>query len=130
MQLVTRDKFLSSTSHHDNGKNDLSNFTRIYYGVDVIINAILQILNHTNKVLICLDQSRPSLMVEIDLLKNAFAAAKRRGVELRCITEITENYISYCEQLMTMVDELRHSKGIKGNLYLNEIGCLSPTIFT
>ena len=27
---------------------------------------------------------------------------------------------------MTMVDELRHLKGIKGNLYLNEIGCLSP----
>lgn len=129
MQLVTRDKFLRSTSHHDNGKNDLSNFTRIYYGVDVIINAILQILNHTNKVLICLDQSRPSLMVDIDLLRDAFAAAKRRGVELRCITEITENNLSYCKQLMTMVDELRHLKGIKGNLYLNDIGCLSPATF-
>jgi signal transduction histidine kinase len=30
---------------------------------------------------------------------------------------------------MTMVDELRHLKGIKGNLYLNEIECLSPAIF-
>ena len=126
MQLVIRDKLLSSNSHHDNDKYNLSDSTRICYGVDVIINAILQILNHTKKVLICLDQSRPSLMVDIDVLKNAIVAAKRRGVELRCITEITENNLSYCKQLMTMVDELRHLKGIKGNLYLNEIGCLSP----
>ena len=126
MQLVIRDKLLSSNSHHDNDKYNLSDSTRICYGVDVIINAILQILNHTKKVLICLDQSRPSLMVDIDVLKNAIVAAKRRGVELRCITEITENNLSYCKRLMTMVDELRHLKGIKGNLYLNEIGCLSP----
>ncbi|MGA7898448.1 MAG: hypothetical protein WCA39_06250 [Nitrososphaeraceae archaeon] len=69
---------MSSNSHHDNDRYNLSDSTRICYGVDVIINAILQILNHTKKVLICLDQSRPSLMVDIDVLKNAIVAAKRR----------------------------------------------------
>lgn len=129
MQLVIRDKSLSSTTHHDNGKNSLPDSTRIYYGVDIIINTILQILSHTNKVLICLDKSRPSLMINIDVLRDAIVAAKRRGVELRCITEITESNLSYCKHLMTMVDELRHLNGIKGNLYLNEIGCLSPASF-
>ncbi|HEY7573055.1 MAG TPA: HAMP domain-containing sensor histidine kinase [Nitrososphaeraceae archaeon] len=119
---------MSSTSHQDSD-NTLPESTRICHGVDVIINAILQILNHTNKILICLDHSRPSLMVNIDVIKNVIVAAKRRGVELRCITEITENNLLYCKQLMTMVDELRHLKGIKGNLYLNEIECLSPAIF-
>jgi hypothetical protein len=68
-------------------------------------------------------------MIEIDVLRDAIVAAKRRGVELRCITEITESNLSYCKQLMTMVDELRHLNGIKGNLYLNEIGCLFPASF-
>ena len=80
MQLVIRDELLSSTSHHDNDKYNLSDSTRICYGADVIINAILQILNHTNKVLICLDQSRPSLMVDIDVLKNAIVAEKDEGL--------------------------------------------------
>ena len=104
----------------------MSNFTRIYYGVDVIINAVLQILNHTNRIQICVDHSRPALMIDIAELKDAFIAAKRRRVKLRCITEITKNNLSYCKRLLTMVDELRHLDGIKGNLYLNELRCLSP----
>jgi len=65
-------------------------------------------------------------MIDISELKDAFIAAKRRGVKLRCITEITKNNLSYCKQFLTMVYELRHLDGIKGNLYLNELGCLSP----
>jgi len=65
-------------------------------------------------------------MTEMDVLKEGFVAAKKRGVKLRCITEITKSNLSYCKQMLTMVDELRHLDGIKSNLYLNDIGCLSP----
>jgi two-component system, OmpR family, sensor histidine kinase VicK len=117
---------LTPNSQYDRDKKSSAESTRIVYGVDVIVNAILQILNQTNKIHVCVDRTRPSLMTEIAVLKEAFVAAKRRGVKLRFITEITKNNLSYCKHLLTMVDELRHLDGIKGNLYLNEMGCFSP----
>jgi hypothetical protein len=60
-------------------------------------------LNNTNgKIDAYVDYSRPSLAIEI-------LSAKKRGVRLRYITEITNENISYCRQLLTMVDELRQT---------------------
>ena len=91
--------------------------TLVFYGVDTVISIVLQFLNHTNNIIdACVDYSRPSLAIEIALLKEAFLSAKKRGVRLRYVTEITNDNISYCKQLLTMVNELRHLDGIKGNL--------------
>lgn len=116
------------TPNSDYGRSTRSSAesTKIFYGVDIIVSTILQILNHTNTIHVCVDQTTPSLMTEMDVLKEGFVAAKKRGVKLRCITEITKSNLSYCKQMLTMVDELRHLDGIKSNLYLNDIGCLSP----
>lgn len=116
------------TPNSDYGRSTRSSAesTKIFYGVDIIVGTILQILNHTNTIHVCVDQTTPSLMTEMDVLKEGFVAAKKRGVKLRCITEITKSNLSYCKQMLTMVDELRHLDGIKSNLYLNDIGCLSP----
>ena len=38
---------------------------------------------------------------------------KKRGVKLKYLTEITKDNLSYCKQLLTVVDELRHLDGIK-----------------
>jgi two-component system, OmpR family, sensor histidine kinase VicK len=35
-------------------------------------------------------------------------------VKLRYLTEITHDNIAACKELMTIVDELRHLDGIKG----------------
>ena len=45
------------------------------------------------------------------------------------VTEITRDNLSYCKQLITMVDELRHLDGIKGNFYISETGYLAPATF-
>jgi two-component system sensor histidine kinase VicK len=104
--------------------------TLVFYGVDTVINIILEFLNHTNrKIDACVDYSRPSLAIEIVLLREAFLDAKKRGVRLRYVTEITNENISYCRQLMTMVDELRHLDGIKGNLYVGDTAYLAPATF-
>ena len=66
-----------------------------------------------------MDNSRPSLPIGIEPIKK-FLDAKRRGVELRYLTEITEQNISSCKMLMEIVDELRHMDGLKGNLMVNE----------
>jgi two-component system, OmpR family, sensor histidine kinase VicK len=102
----------------------------VLYGVDNVINAVLQFLNQTNDIInACVDYSRPSLAIEIDVLKEAFLNAKKRGVRLRYVTEITSDNISYCKQLLTMVDELRHLNGIKGNLYIGDTAYIAPATF-
>ena len=70
---------MTPNSQYDRGKKSSAESTRIVYGVDVIVNAILQILNQTNKIHVCVDRTRPSLMTEIAVLKEAFVAAKRRS---------------------------------------------------
>jgi signal transduction histidine kinase len=90
----------------------------------------LRFLSETNsKIDACIDQTRPSLVIDIAVLKEAFLDAKKRGVYLRYITEITKDNLSYCKELMTMIGELRHLDGIKGNMYLSETAYLAPATF-
>jgi hypothetical protein len=104
--------------------------TRVFYGVETVVNIVLQFIDKTNnKIDACIDQTRPSLVIDIAVLKQAFLNAKKRGIYLRYITEITKGNLSYCKELMTMVNELRHLDGIKGNMYLSETGYLAPATF-
>jgi two-component system, OmpR family, sensor histidine kinase VicK len=104
--------------------------TRVFYGVETVVNTVLQFIDKTNnKIDACIDQTRPSLVIDIAVLKQAFLDAKKRGVYLRYITEITKDNLSYCKELMTMVNELRHLDGIKGNMYSSETGYLAPATF-
>ena len=101
--------------------------TKVLYGVETVVNTIIEFLNRTNDaVFACVDQTRPILTLETLGLKNAFLYAKKRGVKLHYVTEITKDNLSYCKQLMDMVDELRHLEGIKGNFYVSESGYLAP----
>jgi two-component system, OmpR family, sensor histidine kinase VicK len=104
--------------------------TRVFTGVETVINTLTELFDQTNNVVyICVDQTRPILTLDTERLKEAFIRAKKRGVKLRYITEITEDNLTYCKQLLTMVDELRHLDGIKGNFYLNESTYLAPATF-
>ena len=111
-------------------RDEEQEFTRVYYGGETVIDTILQFLNKSNDIIYaCVDRTRPSLTIDISLLKEAFLDAKNRGVKLFYITEITRDNLSYCKQLITMVDELRHLDGIKGNFYISETGYLAPATF-
>ncbi len=73
------------------------------YGSDKVIDIALQFTsNARNKIDACVDHTRPSLIVEIKRLKRAFQDAKRRGVKLRYITEITSENVSFCKSLMSL----------------------------
>ena len=91
----------------------------------------MQFLSQTNnKIDACVDYTRPSLAIDFLALKNAFLNAKKRGVKLRYVTEITKDNISYCKQLLKiMVYELRHLDGMKGNFYISESAYLAPATF-
>ena len=108
-------------------RKERKEITKVLYGVETVVNTIIEFLNRTNDVVYtCVDQTRPILTIETLGLKNAFLYAKKRGVKLHYVTEITKDNLSYCKQLMDMVDELRHLDGIKGNFYVSESGYLAP----
>jgi two-component system sensor histidine kinase VicK len=95
-----------------------------------VVNTVLRFTSNTKiRIDACIDYSRPSLAIEIGDLKKAFLDARSRGVKLRYITEITENNVGYCRELMKTVDEVRHIDGIKGSFYLNETEYIAPATF-
>lgn len=102
----------------------------VFYGVDAVIDSVIQFLNQTDEsVYACVDQTRPILTLDIQVLRKAFEDAKRRGVKLMYVTEITKENLFYCKQLMEMTHELRHLEGIKGNFYISETGYLAPATY-
>jgi hypothetical protein len=107
-----------------NGKKER---TEVFHGKQNVINTVLQFTsNAKSRIDACVDYTRPSLSIEIEHLKKAFLDAKGGGVKLRYVTEVTENNIGYCKQLIKMVDELRHIEGIKGNFYISDTEYIAP----
>jgi len=121
---------VDTSSSHQRGKKMIREGTEVFYGVDTVMNTILQFLYQSRgKIDACVDYTRPSLAIDIAILKRAFLDARKRGVKFRYATEITKDNIASCKQMMTMVDELRHLDGIKGNFYISETGYLAPATF-
>ncbi|MGH9926919.1 MAG: hypothetical protein ACRD5B_16245, partial [Nitrososphaeraceae archaeon] len=64
---------------------------------------------------VCADAEGPSMFViPGHPVTEGFLDMKRRGIKLRFITEITKDNISYCGNLMKVV-ELKHLDEVKGN---------------
>ena len=101
--------------------------TKVFYGMKNVMNTVLEFVYQTSSMIdACVDYTRPSLAVDILVLRKAFLTARTKGVKLRYVTEITLDNINYCKQMLTMVDELRHLDGIKGNFYISETAYLAP----
>ena len=101
--------------------------TEVIHDEQSVINTILRFVSNTKcKIDACVDYTRPSLAIGIEQLKKAFLDAKSRGVKLRYITEVTEENVGYCKELIRMVDELRHIEAINGNFYISETEYIAP----
>jgi two-component system sensor histidine kinase VicK len=105
-------------------------YTEVFYGEEAVMDRVLNFLHETDYIVdACVDYTRPSLAINIPTLRKAFLNAKKRGVRLRYTTEITRDNISHCKRLLSMVDELRHLDGIKGNFYISEKAYLAPATY-
>src|SRR5215469_5499194 len=99
----------------------------VFYGTEKVISEELLFFSKTRQHIdTCMDATRPSFAIGIESIKKSFLDAKSRGVKLRYLTEITDANIYYCKQLMSIVDEVRHLDGIKGNFMISEIEYLAP----
>ena len=74
------------------------------------------------------EKNGPSIIIEFpDIYKNNYIAAKNRGVKIRFITEITEDNIHYCKELMNIVTEFRHLDGLVGGIAVTESEYMTTT---
>ena len=68
----------------------------------------------------CGDFTLPSVIMTAESIRNAYLQLLRRGIKTRLITEITEENIAHCKELMNIVYELRHLEGVKVNFSVSE----------
>jgi hypothetical protein len=65
----------------------------------------------------CVDSTLPAFSVS--RVKQGYLEAKRRGVRILYITEITKENLLYCKEIMQFA-ELRHLEGIRGNFAVSD----------
>ncbi|HET7389663.1 MAG TPA: ATP-binding protein [Nitrososphaeraceae archaeon] len=103
---------------HDNNVRER---TEVLYGTDNVINNELHFFSEAKTSIdTCMDYSRPALAIGIEAIRKSFVETKRKGVQLRYLTEITNENLPYCKEIMSIVNEVRHLDGIKGNFMISE----------
>jgi two-component system, OmpR family, sensor histidine kinase VicK len=103
--------------------------TRVIHGTKEVVDAEVAFFYSIHKKAdTYMNYTRPPLAIGLDPVRNAFLDAKNRGVHLRYLTEITKDNLSYCKELLKIVDELRHLDGIKGNFMVSETEYVAPLI--
>jgi hypothetical protein len=101
--------------------------TEVVYGSSNVISREIQFFSNSKlRIDTCMDYTRPTLALEIASIRESFLDANSRNVKLRYITEITNENILYCKELLKIA-EIRHLDGIKGNFMVSEEEYLAPT---
>ena len=102
--------------------------TEVYYNPFRVVSTVIDFVdNATGRIDGCVDQTRPLLLNDIEALRMAFNEAIKRGVKIRFVTEIKDDNITPCKELIkSSVSEMRHLDGVKGNFYVSENEYVSP----
>jgi hypothetical protein len=96
--------------------DDFEEKTEVIYGEEKVVESVLRILSTVTKSLdMCGDRYGPSILLLNEQIKQMYIDLHNRGGKERCITEITEENIMHCKELMKF-QELRHLDGLKGYL--------------
>ncbi|MEJ7641940.1 MAG: HAMP domain-containing sensor histidine kinase [Candidatus Nitrosocosmicus sp.] len=103
--------------------------TRVLYGVDSAIAYGKRFMERAKcKMDITFDQNAPSIVIKIPMYYENYKKILKRGGKIRCITVITRENLSYCNELLNIVSELRHLDGLKGGIATNESEYMATTI--
>jgi two-component system, OmpR family, sensor histidine kinase VicK len=102
--------------------------TLVVYGEEKTIDLTVRFLNNAKEcVECCLDSTIVSAALGVPHFMDALQYAKKRGVRLQYVTEISKENISYCKELAELV-ELRHLDKLKGKFAVNEFETISTAI--
>ena len=68
------------------------------------------------------------MVVSIEAYRNSYKDIRNTGGKIRAFTEITNDNVHYCKELMKLVDELRHLEGMKGGIAVSEAEYMATTV--
>jgi K+-sensing histidine kinase KdpD len=83
--------------------------------------------NAKESIEVCIDPVSVFVVVSFPPYLQGYLDAKRRGVAIKIVTEITTENVDYCKQIMKFA-ELRHIAGIKGNFGVTETEYITSAI--
>jgi hypothetical protein len=127
MAKVILGRFSSRNEYEHKLNAQEKEITKIINGDKNVIESISRFISAANAGIdVCVDQTRPALAIDVEQIRSLVLSSPKRGVRLRCITEITTSNIHYCKQLLDIVDELRHLDNIVGTFYVSDRECLVP----
>lgn len=89
--------------------------TGVVYGKDKSIARGIQFISHSKKIDIFREKNGHSILTRDNLI-----AARNRGVKVRYLTEIVEQNLSYCKEMMKIADEVRHIEGFTGAIAVSD----------
>ena len=84
--------------------------------------------NAKERMDIFFDKNAPSIVVGIDEYREGYNGIRKRGGKIRAFTEITKDNLTYCKDLMNLVDELRHLDGVRGGIAVSETEYMATTV--
>ena len=94
--------------------------TEFFYGAEATTSAILEWMSRLGKMDAVVDPIAPSVAMGLEPLRKAYISARKRGVKIQWVTEITKDNVRYCKEAMNLEIEIRHLDGIKGNFAVSE----------
>ena len=95
----------------------------IVYSIQEILKSQSQLFDNSKiKIDSCINYYSllSSSCFELDSIKKSIMEAKKRGITVRYITEITKDNIQSCKELYKIIDGLRHLDRLKSTFMLSE----------
>ncbi|HET6799643.1 MAG TPA: HAMP domain-containing sensor histidine kinase [Nitrososphaeraceae archaeon] len=105
------------------------NKSEILYGVENAVGrGVYFMANVKERMDIFFDHRAPSIVTDIAEYRNGYFEIRKRGGKIRCFTEVTEDNVHHCKELMKLVDELRHLDGVRGGMAVSESEYMATTV--
>jgi two-component system sensor histidine kinase VicK len=93
-----------------------------------MIDSLIAFLrNAKESIEVCVDPASVFVVISFPPYLQGCLDAKRRGVAIKIVTEITTENVDYCKQIMKFA-ELRHVAGIKGNFGVTETEYITSAV--
>jgi two-component system, OmpR family, sensor histidine kinase VicK len=102
--------------------------TEILYGEENAMHRLVKTMSRVKDMAyVCGDSLSPSFSMGVESIKKGYINFNKRGIKTKFITEITNDNIQYCKELMKFV-ELRHMDDVKGNIAVTETEYVATTV--
>jgi two-component system sensor histidine kinase VicK len=94
--------------------------TGVIYGENESLVRSIRFISNSKKLDIFGEMNGPSILIEHSEYRDNLVAARNRGVKVRYLTEIVEQNLPYCKEMIKITDEVRHLEGFTGAIAVSD----------